>query len=118
LNRPKRFQCRAHSSTPAVLNVEEWANYFASLKCDVVLASAMPPQYRCSWLRPISSTRGRKDSDRSSRVVRGRDQPASPPLTVVRTSVDHGTASDIAGTGVADERRALEAMRQSAEMAQ
>jgi hypothetical protein len=24
---------------PAVLNVEEWADYFASLKCDVVFAS-------------------------------------------------------------------------------
>ncbi len=32
-------------------------------------------------------------------------------LPVVRTSVDHGTAFDIAGTGVADERSLLEALR-------
>jgi len=38
-------------------------------------------------------------------------------LPVVRTSVDHGTAFDIAGTGTADERSMLEAMRQAAELA-
>jgi 4-hydroxy-L-threonine phosphate dehydrogenase PdxA len=38
-------------------------------------------------------------------------------LPVVRTSVDHGTAFDIAGTGVADERSMIEAMRQAAELA-
>jgi 4-phospho-D-threonate 3-dehydrogenase / 4-phospho-D-erythronate 3-dehydrogenase len=38
-------------------------------------------------------------------------------LPVVRTSVDHGTAFDIAGTGAADERSMLEAMRQAAELA-
>jgi 4-hydroxythreonine-4-phosphate dehydrogenase len=37
-------------------------------------------------------------------------------LPVVRTSVDHGTAFDIAGTGIADERSMLEAMRQAAEL--
>jgi len=35
-------------------------------------------------------------------------------LPVIRTSVDHGTAFDIAGTGVADERSLLEALRQAA----
>jgi 4-phospho-D-threonate 3-dehydrogenase / 4-phospho-D-erythronate 3-dehydrogenase len=39
-------------------------------------------------------------------------------LPVVRTSVDHGTAFDIAGTGVADERSLLEALRQAAELAE
>lgn len=34
-------------------------------------------------------------------------------LPVVRTSVDHGTAFDIAGTGVADERSMVEALRQA-----
>jgi 4-hydroxythreonine-4-phosphate dehydrogenase len=34
-------------------------------------------------------------------------------LPVVRTSVDHGTAFDIAGTGTADERSMLEALRQA-----
>jgi len=34
-------------------------------------------------------------------------------LPVLRTSVDHGTAFDIAGTGRADERSVLEAMRQA-----
>ena len=34
-------------------------------------------------------------------------------LPVVRTSVDHGTAFDIAGTGKADERSLLEALRQA-----
>jgi 4-phospho-D-threonate 3-dehydrogenase / 4-phospho-D-erythronate 3-dehydrogenase len=34
-------------------------------------------------------------------------------LPVIRTSVDHGTAFDIAGTGKADERSMLEAMRQA-----
>jgi 4-phospho-D-threonate 3-dehydrogenase / 4-phospho-D-erythronate 3-dehydrogenase len=35
-------------------------------------------------------------------------------LPVLRTSVDHGTAFDIAGTGQADERSMLEALRQAA----
>lgn len=35
-------------------------------------------------------------------------------LPVIRTSVDHGTAFDIAGTGKADERSMLEALRQAA----
>jgi len=34
-------------------------------------------------------------------------------LPVVRTSVDHGTAFDIAGTGAADERSLVEAIRQA-----
>jgi 4-phospho-D-threonate 3-dehydrogenase / 4-phospho-D-erythronate 3-dehydrogenase len=38
-------------------------------------------------------------------------------LPVVRTSVDHGTAFDIAGTGKADERSLLEALRQAVELA-
>jgi 4-hydroxythreonine-4-phosphate dehydrogenase len=38
-------------------------------------------------------------------------------LPVVRTSVDHGTAFDIAGKGVADERSLLEAIRQAVELA-
>lgn len=38
-------------------------------------------------------------------------------LPVVRTSVDHGTAFDIAGTGKADERSMLEAIRQAVELA-
>ena len=38
-------------------------------------------------------------------------------LPVVRTSVDHGTAFDIAGTGVADEGSLVEALRQAADLA-
>jgi len=38
-------------------------------------------------------------------------------LPMVRTSVDHGTAFDIAGRGVADERSLIEALRQAAELA-
>jgi 4-hydroxythreonine-4-phosphate dehydrogenase len=38
-------------------------------------------------------------------------------LPVVRTSVDHGTAFDIAGTGAADERSLLEAIRQAVDLA-
>lgn len=38
-------------------------------------------------------------------------------LPVIRTSVDHGTAFDIAGTGRADERSLIEAIRQAAELA-
>jgi 4-hydroxythreonine-4-phosphate dehydrogenase len=38
-------------------------------------------------------------------------------LPVVRTSVDHGTAFDIAGTGRADERSLVEALRQAAALA-
>jgi 4-hydroxythreonine-4-phosphate dehydrogenase len=38
-------------------------------------------------------------------------------LPVVRTSVDHGTAFDIAGKGLADERSLLEALRQAVELA-
>ena len=39
-------------------------------------------------------------------------------LPVVRTSVDHGTAFDIAGQGIADEGSLIEALRQAAELAQ
>jgi 4-hydroxythreonine-4-phosphate dehydrogenase len=38
-------------------------------------------------------------------------------LPVIRTSVDHGTAFDIAGTGTADERSLLEALRQAVALA-
>lgn len=38
-------------------------------------------------------------------------------LPVVRTSVDHGTAFDIAGTGKADERSLVEALRQAVGLA-
>lgn len=38
-------------------------------------------------------------------------------LPVLRTSVDHGTAFDIAGTGKADERSMLEAIRQAVALA-
>jgi 4-phospho-D-threonate 3-dehydrogenase / 4-phospho-D-erythronate 3-dehydrogenase len=38
-------------------------------------------------------------------------------LPVIRTSVDHGTAFDIAGTGVADERSMIEALRQAVALA-
>ena len=38
-------------------------------------------------------------------------------LDVIRTSVDHGTAFDIAGMGIADERSPIEALRQGAELA-
>ncbi len=37
-------------------------------------------------------------------------------LPVIRTSVDHGTAFDIAGTGKADPRSMIEAMRQAIQM--
>jgi 4-phospho-D-threonate 3-dehydrogenase / 4-phospho-D-erythronate 3-dehydrogenase len=37
-------------------------------------------------------------------------------LPVIRTSVDHGTAFDIAGTGRADERSMIEALRQAADL--
>jgi 4-phospho-D-threonate 3-dehydrogenase / 4-phospho-D-erythronate 3-dehydrogenase len=37
-------------------------------------------------------------------------------LPIVRTSVDHGTAFDIAGKGIADERSMLAALRLAAEM--
>lgn len=38
-------------------------------------------------------------------------------LPVIRTSVDHGTAFDIAGTGKPDERSMIEAMRQAIQLA-
>ncbi|HKT64140.1 4-hydroxythreonine-4-phosphate dehydrogenase PdxA [Burkholderia sp. 22313] len=38
-------------------------------------------------------------------------------LPVIRTSVDHGTAFDIAGRGIADERSLLEAFRQAVDLA-
>lgn len=38
-------------------------------------------------------------------------------LPVVRTSVDHGTAFDIAGKGIADERSLVEALRQAVALA-
>lgn len=38
-------------------------------------------------------------------------------LPVIRTSVDHGTAFDIAGKGIADEASLIEALRQAAELA-
>ncbi|WP_447926262.1 MULTISPECIES: 4-hydroxythreonine-4-phosphate dehydrogenase PdxA [unclassified Vreelandella] len=38
-------------------------------------------------------------------------------LPVIRTSVDHGTAFDIAGQGIADERSLLEALKQAIDLA-
>ena len=38
-------------------------------------------------------------------------------LPVIRTSVDHGTAFDVAGTGQADERSMIEALRQAVALA-
>jgi len=38
-------------------------------------------------------------------------------LPVIRTSVDHGTAFDIAGTGRADEQSMIEALRQAIALA-
>ncbi|PPA69367.1 4-hydroxythreonine-4-phosphate dehydrogenase PdxA [Jeotgalibacillus proteolyticus] len=38
-------------------------------------------------------------------------------LPIIRTSVDHGTAFDIAGKGIADEGSMLEALRQAVELA-
>jgi 4-hydroxythreonine-4-phosphate dehydrogenase len=38
-------------------------------------------------------------------------------LPVIRTSVDHGTAFDIAGKGIADEGSLVEALRQAADLA-
>ena len=38
-------------------------------------------------------------------------------LPVIRTSVDHGTAFDIAGKGIADERSMLEALKQALDLA-
>ena len=38
-------------------------------------------------------------------------------LPVIRTSVDHGTAFDIAGKNIADSRSMVEALHQAAEMA-
>ncbi|MEO8142665.1 MAG: 4-hydroxythreonine-4-phosphate dehydrogenase PdxA, partial [Betaproteobacteria bacterium] len=38
-------------------------------------------------------------------------------LPIVRTSVDHGTAFDIAGTGKADEQSMLEALKYAAALA-
>lgn len=38
-------------------------------------------------------------------------------LPVIRTSVDHGTAFDIAGKGIADERSLVEALKQAATLA-
>lgn len=38
-------------------------------------------------------------------------------LPVIRTSVDHGTAFDLAGTGTADERSMIEALNQAADLA-
>lgn len=38
-------------------------------------------------------------------------------LPIIRTSVDHGTAFDIAGKGIADERSMLEALKQAIELA-
>lgn len=39
-------------------------------------------------------------------------------LPIIRTSVDHGTAYDIAGKGIADERSMIEAIKLGAKMAQ
>ena len=38
-------------------------------------------------------------------------------LPVIRTSVDHGTAFDIAGSGKADHLSLIEALRQAAQLA-
>ena len=66
----------------------------ASWRCTTTRAT---DRSRCSGSRPVST----------SRIG----------LPVVRTSVDHGTAFDIAGTGVADERSMVEALRQAVNLA-
>jgi 4-phospho-D-threonate 3-dehydrogenase / 4-phospho-D-erythronate 3-dehydrogenase len=38
-------------------------------------------------------------------------------LPIIRTSVDHGTAFDIAGKGIASEESLVEAIRQAIELA-
>lgn len=38
-------------------------------------------------------------------------------LPIIRTSVDHGTAFDIVGQGIADEQSLLEAMKQAISLA-
>jgi 4-hydroxythreonine-4-phosphate dehydrogenase len=38
-------------------------------------------------------------------------------LPVIRTSVDHGTAFDIAGKGIANEGSSVEALRQAVDLA-
>jgi 4-phospho-D-threonate 3-dehydrogenase / 4-phospho-D-erythronate 3-dehydrogenase len=38
-------------------------------------------------------------------------------LPIIRTSVDHGTAFDIAGKGIASEESLVEAIRQAVELA-
>jgi 4-hydroxythreonine-4-phosphate dehydrogenase len=38
-------------------------------------------------------------------------------LPVIRTSVDHGTAFDIAGKGIADEGSLVEALKQAVDLA-
>ncbi len=38
-------------------------------------------------------------------------------LPIIRTSVDHGTAFDIAGKGIADDQSIKEALRQAVELA-
>ncbi|CAD7781095.1 D-threonate 4-phosphate dehydrogenase [Candidatus Methanoperedenaceae archaeon GB37] len=38
-------------------------------------------------------------------------------LPIIRTSVDHGTAYDIAGKGIADEHSLVEAIKLAAKMA-
>jgi 4-hydroxythreonine-4-phosphate dehydrogenase len=39
-------------------------------------------------------------------------------LPIIRTSVDHGTAFDIAGRGIADEKSMIEAIKLAAKMAE
>ena len=39
-------------------------------------------------------------------------------LPIIRTSVDHGTAFDIAGKGIADEKSMVEAIKLAAKMAE
>ena len=85
-----RRRCRPTpcSSSPAA------ATTTSSSRCTTTRATA---RSRCSASRPgVNVTIG---------------------LPVIRTSVDHGTAFDIAGTGIADHRSMIEALRLGAEMA-
>ena len=87
--RPRRPAGRHRSSSsPAA------ATTTSSSRCTTTRATA---RSRCSASRPVSTS------------------PIG--LPVIRTSVDHGTAFDIAGTGIADHRSMIEALRLGAEMA-
>ena len=105
----RRSRRSSRPSRPARRGAGTWRG-----RCRPTRCSSAPGAATSTWWWPCTTTRGTGPVkvlglEAGVNITVG--------LPVVRTSVDHGTAFDIAGTGKADERSMLEAIRQAVVLA-